>query len=92
MARLTGMRRKCVAAAVLAATGLASGGSARSWLWRPLSAVPLNLEWRARVVTQMLGIHTPLVDTQWSGPGTQNTWSPYDTLGRQVFFAVTGKF
>ena len=29
---------------------------------------------------------------RWSGPGTPNTWGPYDTLGRQVFFAVTGKF
>jgi iron complex outermembrane receptor protein len=34
----------------------------------------------------------PLVDTGWSGPGTPNTWGPYDTLGRNVFFAVTGKF
>ena len=34
----------------------------------------------------------PLVDTGWSGPGTPNTWGPYDTLGRTVFFAVTGKF
>ena len=34
----------------------------------------------------------PLVDTLWSGPGTPNTWGPYDTLGRQVFFALTGKF
>ncbi len=34
----------------------------------------------------------PLVDTLWSGPGTPNTWGPYDTLGRQIFFALTGKF
>ena len=34
----------------------------------------------------------PLVDTGWSGPGTANTWGPYDSAGRLIFFAVTGKF
>lgn len=34
----------------------------------------------------------PLVDTNWTGPGTPNTWGPYDTLGRQIFMAVTAKF
>jgi outer membrane receptor protein involved in Fe transport len=34
----------------------------------------------------------PLVDTLWSGPGTPNTWGPYDTLGRTVFFALNGRF
>ena len=34
----------------------------------------------------------PLVDTGWSGPGTPNTWGPYDTLGRQVFVSATARF
>jgi outer membrane receptor protein involved in Fe transport len=34
----------------------------------------------------------PLVDTVWSGPGTPNTWGPYDTLGRQIFMSMTAKF
>ena len=34
----------------------------------------------------------PLVDTGWSGPGTPNTWGPYDTLGRQIFMAMSAKF
>jgi iron complex outermembrane receptor protein len=34
----------------------------------------------------------PLVDTSWSGPGTPNTWGPYDTLGQQVFLNLNAKF
>lgn len=34
----------------------------------------------------------PLVDTVWSGPGTPNTWGPYDTLGRQIFMSMSAKF
>lgn len=34
----------------------------------------------------------PLVDTGWSGPGTPNTWGPYDTLGRQIFMSMTARF
>lgn len=34
----------------------------------------------------------PLVDTGWSGPGTPNTWGPYDTLGRQIFVSATARF
>jgi outer membrane receptor protein involved in Fe transport len=43
-------------------------------------------------INNLLDQDPPLVDTTWSGPGTPNTWGPYDTLGRQIFFAVTGKF
>jgi iron complex outermembrane receptor protein len=43
-------------------------------------------------INNLLDQDPPLVDTGWSGPGTPNTWGPYDTLGRQVFFAVTGNF
>ena len=43
-------------------------------------------------INNLMDKDPPLVDTGWSGPGTPNTWGPYDTLGRQVFFAVTGKF
>ncbi len=43
-------------------------------------------------INNLLDQDPPLVDTLWSGPGTPNTWGPYDTLGRQVFFALTGKF
>ncbi len=43
-------------------------------------------------INNLLDQDPPLVDTGWSGPGTPNTFGPYDTLGRTVFFAVTGKF
>jgi iron complex outermembrane recepter protein len=43
-------------------------------------------------INNLLDQDPPLVDTVWSGPGTPNTWGPYDTLGRQIFFALTGKF
>ncbi len=43
-------------------------------------------------INNLLDQDPPLVDTVWSGPGTPNTFGPYDTLGRQVFFAVSGKF
>ena len=43
-------------------------------------------------INNLMDKDPPLVDTQWSGPGTPNTFGPYDTLGRLVFFAVTGKF
>ncbi len=43
-------------------------------------------------INNLMDKDPPLVDTGWSGPGTPNTWGPYDTLGRQVFFAVSGKF
>jgi outer membrane receptor protein involved in Fe transport len=43
-------------------------------------------------INNLMDKDPPLVDTRWSGPGTPNTWGPYDTLGRTVFFAVTGKF
>jgi outer membrane receptor protein involved in Fe transport len=43
-------------------------------------------------INNLLDKDPPLVDTTWSGPGTPNTWGPYDTLGRTIFFAATGKF
>lgn len=43
-------------------------------------------------INNVLDQDPPLVDTDISGPGTPNTWGPYDTLGRQVFFALTGRF
>jgi outer membrane receptor protein involved in Fe transport len=43
-------------------------------------------------INNILDKDPPLVDTNWTGPGTPNTWGPYDTLGRQIFMAVTAKF
>lgn len=43
-------------------------------------------------INNLLDQDPPLVDTLWSGPGTPNTWGPYDALGRQFFFSLTGKF
>ena len=43
-------------------------------------------------VNNILDEDPPLVDTLWSGPGTPNTWGPYDTLGRQVFLNLNAKF
>jgi outer membrane receptor protein involved in Fe transport len=43
-------------------------------------------------INNILDKDPPLVDTDWTGPGTPNTWGPYDTLGRQIFMAVTAKF
>lgn len=43
-------------------------------------------------VNNILDEDPPLVDTSWSGPGTPNTWGPYDTLGRQVFVNLNAKF
>ena len=43
-------------------------------------------------INNLLDQDPPLVDTSWSGPGTPNTWGPYDSLGRQVFIAMTVKF
>lgn len=43
-------------------------------------------------INNLLDKDPPLVDTSWSGPGTPNTWGPYDTLGRQVFIAGTATF
>ncbi len=43
-------------------------------------------------VNNILDEDPPLVDTSWSGPGTPNTWGPYDTLGRQVFLNLNAKF
>jgi iron complex outermembrane recepter protein len=43
-------------------------------------------------INNILDEDPPLVDTGWSGPGTPNTWGPYDTLGRQVFLGVNAKF
>jgi outer membrane receptor protein involved in Fe transport len=43
-------------------------------------------------INNILDQDPPLVDTNWTGPGTPNTWGPYDTLGRQIFMAVTAKF
>ncbi|MFZ2507452.1 MAG: TonB-dependent receptor [Steroidobacteraceae bacterium] len=43
-------------------------------------------------INNILDQDPPLVDTSWSGPGTANTWGPYDSLGRQVFLAMTARF
>ena len=43
-------------------------------------------------INNLLDQDPPLVDTSWSGPGTPNTWGPYDSLGRQVFLAMKAKF
>jgi len=43
-------------------------------------------------INNLLDEDPPLVDTGWSGPGTPNTWGPYDTLGRQVFLGLNAKF
>ncbi len=43
-------------------------------------------------INNLLDQDPPLVDTSWSGPGTPNTWGPYDSLGRQVFIAMKAKF
>jgi iron complex outermembrane recepter protein len=43
-------------------------------------------------INNILDQDPPLVDTGWSGPGTPNTWGPYDTLGRQIFMSATAKF
>jgi len=43
-------------------------------------------------INNLMDKDPPLVDTLWSGPGTPNTWGPYDTLGRTVFFALNGRF
>lgn len=45
-------------------------------------------------INNILDLDPPLVptDTSGSGPGTPNTYGPYDTLGRQIFMAFTAKF
>lgn len=43
-------------------------------------------------INNILDQDPPLVDTGWSGPGTPNTWGPYDTLGRQIFVSATARF
>jgi iron complex outermembrane receptor protein len=43
-------------------------------------------------VNNILDEDPPLVDTRWSGPGTPNTWGPYEALGRQVFLNLNAKF
>lgn len=43
-------------------------------------------------ISNVLDQDPPLVDTVWSGPGTPNTFGPYDSLGRQIFVAMTAKF
>lgn len=43
-------------------------------------------------INNLLDEDPPLVDTGWSGPGTPNTWGPYDTLGRQIFLAMSARF
>jgi outer membrane receptor protein involved in Fe transport len=43
-------------------------------------------------VNNILDEDPPLVDTRWSGPGTPNTWGPYDTLGMEVFVGLNAKF
>jgi iron complex outermembrane recepter protein len=53
----------------------------------------INEQYTVRLgVNNIFDEDPPLVDTVWSGPGTPNTWGPYDTLGRQVFFNVNAKF
>lgn len=43
-------------------------------------------------VNNMFDEDPPLVDTAWSGPGTPNTWGPYEALGRTVFMNMTARF
>lgn len=43
-------------------------------------------------INNLLDKDPPLVDTGFSGPGTPNTWGPYDTLGRQIFMSMTARF
>lgn len=66
--------------------------SARSYM--DLSGIyDINDNYTVRVgINNLFDQDPPLVDTSWSGPGTPNTWGPYDTLGRQVFVSMTAKF
>jgi len=43
-------------------------------------------------INNILDEDPPLVDTRWSGPGTPNTYGPYDTLGMEVFVGLNVKF
>lgn len=58
-----------------------------SGIWNVNKTLSVNLG-----VSNMFDQDPPLVSTTFSGPGTPNTWGPYDTMGRQIFFGVTAKF
>ena len=70
------------------------GGTLSSQNYFDLAGIwEINEQYALRLgVNNILDEDPPLVDTLWSGPGTPNTWGPYDTLGMQVFLAVNAKF
>lgn len=70
------------------------GGKLSSMSYLDLSgAWEINKTFTVRAgINNILDQDPPLVDTVWSGPGTPNTWGPYDTLGRQVFMSATARF
>ena len=70
------------------------GGTLASRSYLDLSASwDINETFTVRAgVNNVLDQDPPLVDTVWSGPGTPNTWGPYDTLGREIFMSATARF
>ena len=78
----------------LSGTPVTFGGKLSSMSYVDLSAAwKIDDKFTVRLgINNILDQDPPLVDTVWSGPGTPNTWGPYDTLGRQVFMSATAKF
>jgi iron complex outermembrane recepter protein len=78
----------------LSGTAVTFGGTLGSRSYLDLSGSwNINETFTVRAgINNILDQDPPLVDTGWSGPGTPNTWGPYDTLGRQVFMSATAKF
>jgi outer membrane receptor protein involved in Fe transport len=78
----------------LTGTPVTFGGTLGSRSYLDLSgAWDINETFTVRAgINNILDKDPPLVDTGWSGPGTPNTWGPYDTLGRQIFVSGTARF
>jgi len=78
----------------LSGTPVTFGGKLSSMSYVDLSAAwKIDDKFTVRLgINNILDQDPPLVDTVWSGPGTPNTWGPYDTLGRQVFMSATARF
>jgi outer membrane receptor protein involved in Fe transport len=70
------------------------GGTLESMNYFDLTASwNINEQYALRFgVLNVLDEDPPLVDTRWSGPGTPNTYGPYDTLGLQVFLGLNARF
>lgn len=78
----------------LSGTPVTFGGKLSSMSYVDLSASwQIDDRFTVRAgINNILDQDPPKVDTVWSGPGTPNTWGPYDTLGRQVFMSATARF